>query len=102
MLLSKGGFVYIIANKHNNVLYTGVTSNLKERVEQHIHKTFGKSFSARYNCNKLVYYCGFPYIRAAIAEEKRIKAGNRKQKIRLIESKNPEWKNLWDEINKNE
>src|SRR5688572_3153399 len=98
MLTTKGGFVYIITNKHHNVLYTGVTSNLSRRVEQHISEAYKGSFTSKYNCFKLVYYCGFPYIGSAIAEEKRIKGGSRKQKIRLIESMNPGWKNLWEDI----
>lgn len=98
MYLSKGGFVYIITNKHHTVLYTGVTSNLQRRIKQHINHAYKGSFTDRYNCNKLVYYCGFPHIGAAIAEEKRIKAGSRKQKIKLIAGMNPEWRDLWEEI----
>ena len=100
MFFTKGGFVYIITNAHHNVLYTGVTSNLERRVTQHKNKFRKKAFTAQYNCNKLVYFCGFPNIAAAIAEEKRIKAGSRKKKIELIESMNPEWNDLWDEISK--
>ena len=98
MLKTKGGFVYIITNRHHTVLYTGVTSNLEQRVERHINGYYKGSFTSRYNCNKLVYYCGFPYIGSAIAEEKRIKGGSRKQKVKLIESMNPGWEDLWDEI----
>ena len=98
MLIIKGGYVYIVTNHHNTVLYTGVTSDLKKRIEQHRKKSNPGSFTARYNCSKLVFYNSFPYIAAAIAEEKRIKAGNRKQKIKLIQNMNPEWKDLWDEV----
>ena len=66
------------------MLYTGVTSNLERRVTQHKNKFRKKAFTAQYNCNKLVYFCGFPNIAAAIAEEKRIKAGRRKKKIELM------------------
>ena len=100
MYSSKGGFVYIITNKHHTVLYTGVTTNLQRRTEQHINGTFKGRFTSRYSCTKLVYYYGFPHIRSAIAEEKRIKAGNRKQKIKLIESMNPGWKDLMEEVRK--
>jgi putative endonuclease len=100
MYLTKGGFVYIMTNRHHNVLYVGVTSNLINRVEQHQNKSFERSFSAQYNCNKLIYYEGFVDIGQAIAEEKRIKGGSRKKKIALIEKINPEWKDLWDEIAK--
>jgi putative endonuclease len=94
MFSTKGGFVYIMTNKNHTVLYTGVTSKLEQRVEQHINGVYKGSFTSKYHCNKLVYYCGFPYIAYAIAEEKRIKAGSRKQKIGLIESINPNWDDL--------
>ena len=98
MTFAKGGFVYIIANKHHTVLYTGVTSNLVARIQEHKEKKYPKSFSARYNVDKLVYYCFFPGIEEAIAEEKRIKPGSRAAKIRMIENMNPEWKDLWEEV----
>jgi len=94
MLRTKGGIVYILTNKHHTVLYTGVTSNLAGRMNQHINGIFKGSFTSRYNCTKLVYYCGFPYIASAIAEERRIKGGSRKSKIDLIEGMNPDWKDL--------
>ena len=98
MTFAKGGFVYIITNKHHSVLYTGVTSNLVARIQEHREKAYPKSFSARYNINKLVYYAFFEAIEAAIEEEKRIKGGSRENKIRLIESINLEWEDLWEEI----
>lgn len=98
MLIVKGGYVYIVTNKNHTVLYTGVTNNLKKRIEQHRTKFYPESFTARYNCSKLVFYITFPNIAAAIAEEKRIKAGNRKQKLKLIQNMNPEWKDLWEEV----
>jgi len=96
--MNKGGFVYIITNKTFTVLYTGVTSNLQARTQQHKQKYYPNSFSARYNCCILVYYRFFPTIVEAIAEEKRIKGGNRNQKIRLISEMNSEWKDLWEDI----
>ncbi len=98
MLKTKGGFVYIMTNKYHTVLYIGVTSNLHRRTEEHRCRTYKGSFTAKYNCNKLVYYCGFPFIGAAIAEEKRIKGGSRKSKVELIERMNPDWKDLWEEV----
>jgi len=98
MLSIKGGFVYIMTNKNHTVLYAGVTSDLQRRVEEHRTGMRKGSFASRYNCTVLVYYCGYPYITAAIAEEKRIKGGNRKQKIGLIESINPEWRDLWEDV----
>jgi putative endonuclease len=85
------GFVYIMTNDNNSVLYTGVTSNLKERLSQHISKKHPQSFSARYNIRKLVYYERFDIIGEAIKREKQIKGGSRKKKLELINSINPEW-----------
>ena len=94
----KKGFVYIITNKNNNVLYTGITSELKNRIEKHKKKFYPNSFASKYNCNKLVYYEELPIILDAIAREKQIKGGSRKKKIDLIESINPEWDDLFDQL----
>lgn len=96
--MKKGGFVYIITNQYNTVLYTGVTSPLRARVFEHRTKFYPKSFSAKYNCNKIVWYQFLPYIVEAIEREKQIKAGNRKAKEVLINTLNPTSKDLWDEI----
>ena len=93
MLYCQNHYVYIMTNKNNTVLYTGATSNLVQRTYQHKNKTF-KGFTSRYNCNKLVYYKAFPDIRDAIAYEKKLKAGNRAKKEKLINEQNPEWKDL--------
>ncbi len=85
--------VYIITNKNNNVLYIGVTSNLAERINQHKQKKYN-GFAARYNCDKLIFYIEFSCMIEAIAYEKKIKAGNRKNKEKLINNINPEWKDL--------
>jgi putative endonuclease len=82
-----------MTNKNNTVLYTGVTSNLLQRVYQHKTK-FHKGFSSRYNCEHLVYYQEFTDIKEAIAYEKKLKAGNRARKEKLIIEANPEWKDL--------
>ncbi len=89
--------VYILTNKHNVVLYTGVTHNLRARTVQHKEKQI-PGFSKRYNLDKLVFFEFYEDIRDAIAREKQIKAGSRKTKIALIESLNPDWKDLFDEI----
>ena len=88
------GFVYIMTNNYNSVLYTGVTSDLKERVSQHRTKKHKNSFSTRYNICKLVYYEELETIGEAIKREKQIKAGPRIKKIDLITRINPEWKDL--------
>ena len=89
--------VYILTNKSNTVLYTGVTHNLIVRVIQHKEKSV-PGFTKRYNIDKLVYFEFYADIRDAITCEKQIKAGSRKKKIELIESMNPEWKDLFDDI----
>jgi putative endonuclease len=92
-----GGYVYITCSLNHNTLYTGVTSNLPARVAKHKEKYYPNSFSAKYNCVKLVYYRWFDTIMEAITEEKRIKAGSRRKKEILINSMNPGWKDLYEE-----
>jgi putative endonuclease len=94
----KPGYVYIITNKNNTTLYVGVTSNLQQRIQQHKEKYFAKSFTARYNLDKLVYYEAFHHIGDAIAREKQLKAGSRAKKIALIEKENKEWDDLFNVI----
>jgi putative endonuclease len=96
--MKKGGYVYILTNKRKSVLYVGVTSDLKRRIWEHKSKFDPKSFTARYNCDILLYYNGFQSIEEAITEEKRIKGGNRKAKLDLIFDMNPLWKDLYDTI----
>lgn len=93
-----GGCVYIMTNNYHKVLYTGVTSDLKKRLYQHANKEFNNSFTAKYNCNKLVYFENFIRIEEAIAKEKLIKGGSRKAKEELITSLNPDWNDLWDVV----
>jgi len=89
----KQSFIYLLTNKNNTVIYTGVTSDLVKRMHQHKTK-FYKGFSAKYNCNKLVYFETFTDIREAIKREKQIKAGSRKKKEALINKDNPNWNDL--------
>jgi len=86
--------VYIMTNDNNTVLYTGVTSDLKERVIRHKSKKHPDSFSARYNIFKLVYFESFGSMGEAIIREKQIKGGSRKKKIELINGINPGWVDL--------
>ena len=90
-------FVYIMTNKNNTVLYTGVTNNLLRRVYEHKEKLM-EGFTKNYNCSKLVWYEIYSDSYNAIVREKQIKAGSRKKKIELINKMNPEWKDLYDEI----
>jgi putative endonuclease len=98
----KGGTTYIMSSPDKTALYTGVSSHLENRVLEHKTKVHPKSFTARYNCVLLVYFKYFESIEEAIAEEKRIKGGSRLKKVRLIESMNPNWYDLFDEMNKHQ
>lgn len=89
--------VYIMANKRNGTLYTGVTSNLVQRAWQHRNGVVD-GFTKRYGCKMLVWYQPAGMMEAAILREKQIKAGSRADKLALIEALNPEWRDLFDEI----
>lgn len=89
----KRAYVYILSNKRNGTLYVGVTSNLVKRIFEHKEKVVS-GFSAKYNLDLLVYYEERWSIEEAIQREKQLKAGNRKKKLSLIESINPDWKDL--------
>ena len=93
----KFGYIYLLANKTNTVIYTGVTKDLQKRIYEHKQKLID-GFTKKYNVNKLVYYEIFDDIESAIAREKQIKAGSRKKKINLIKSINPEFRNLYEEL----
>ena len=89
--------VYIMTNAHNTVLYSGVTNDLARRVYEH-KNGLGSVFTKKYNVVRLVYYEVTDNVQAALAREKQIKGGSRQKKIDLIESTNPEWKDLYEEI----
>ncbi len=86
--------VYIITNKKDGVLYTGVTKDLKRRMYQHKNKVHPTAFSARYNLDKLVYFENHDIREAAYIREKRMKKWNREWKIKLIKDHNPDWNDL--------
>lgn len=92
-----GGYVYLMTNKHNTVIYTGVTSNLQKRAYEH-RESLVDGFTKKYNIKKLLYYEVADNIEAAIAREKQIKAGSRRKKIDLIKSMNPSFKDLYPEL----
>ncbi|MEQ9298092.1 MAG: GIY-YIG nuclease family protein [Cyclobacteriaceae bacterium] len=96
--MERGGCVYILTNKRNSTLYIGVTSDLLSRMDEHRQKKYPRSFSARYNLNKLVYYQAFHSIEEAIDRENQLKAGSRKKKLDLINGLNPDWNDLFDEV----
>lgn len=87
-----------MANKNNTVLYTGVTSDLPKRVQEHKQKLHALSFTSKYNLNKLVYWEAFQEIGDVIFREKQIKAGSRQKKLNLINILNPEWRDLAEDI----
>ena len=89
--------VYILSNRANGTLYVGVTSNLVQRVYQH-RAGEAEGFTQRYDLKMLVYYELFEDMSNAILSEKRLKRWRRSWKIKLIEEKNPEWRDLWANI----
>jgi len=95
--MGKQYYVYIMTNKNNKVLYTGITNDLKRRVYEHKEK-FVAGFTKKYNVSKLVYYEVFEDPENAILREKQIKAGSRQKKIDLINGMNKEWRDLYEEI----
>lgn len=95
--MNKKGYIYIMFNKRNGTLYTGVTSNLIKRVYEHKNKVV-KSFTSQYDVDKLGYYEVYESIESAIIREKQIKGGSRKNKLKLIESINPKWEDLYYKI----
>lgn len=92
-------YVYILTNKYKNVLYVGVTNNLARRLFEHsIEKAKKTSFTFRYNCDFLIYYEHQVNREGAFAREKEIKKWRREKKDKLIESFNPEWNFLNEEV----
>ncbi len=86
--------VYILTNKNNKVLYTGMTNNLARRVWEHKSKLI-EGFTKKYNVSKLVYFESFDNPTSAIKREKQIKAGSRANKLKLINNFNPNWEELY-------
>ena len=86
-------YIYILTNKYNKVLYVGMTNDLVRRLYEHKNKML-EGFTKKYNIDKLVYYEHTSNIEAAIAREKEIKKWRREKKNKLIETNNPDWKDL--------
>ncbi|HMN49983.1 MAG TPA: GIY-YIG nuclease family protein [Ignavibacteriaceae bacterium] len=95
--MNRNYYIYILTNWDNTVMYIGVTNNLKRRLFEHKIKLID-GFSKKYNCNKLVYFELFFDINEAIRREKEIKKWRREKKNNLVESMNPEWKDLSDQF----
>ena len=90
-------YVYMMTNKYDTVLYTGITNDLIRRVYEH-KNGLGGGFTDKYSVTKLVYYEDSADARAAIAREKQIKAGSRQKKVDLVNAMNPEWRDLYDDL----
>ena len=90
-------YVYMMTNPRNTVIYTGVTNNLKKRLFEHREKLIN-GFTRRYRISKLVYYEVFEDAENAILREKQVKGGSRRKKVLLIDSMNPEWRDLYEEL----
>jgi putative endonuclease len=89
--------VYIVTNRRNGAVYTGVTSDLIGRIWQHREGAL-PGFTRRYGCKRLVWFEIHEEMLAAIAREKQIKAGSPADKVKLIDAMNPEWRDLWADI----
>jgi putative endonuclease len=95
--MEKRPAVYILASRRNGTLYIGVTSDLRKRVWEH-RENLIEGFSRKFGVHKLVYFELHTEMREAIAREKQLKRWNRAWKLELIEKKNPDWRDLWEEI----
>jgi putative endonuclease len=93
----RGGFVYVMSNKRNGILYVGVTSDLVRRTYEH-REGLIKGFTKRYDLKRLVYYEQYDDIRIAIQREKTMKHWSRAWKVRIIHGFNPNWDDLYDAI----
>jgi putative endonuclease len=98
LIMHQCGYFYIMCNAHNTVFYCGATVDLYKRVLEHKNRVYSKSFTSRYNIDKLVYYEVFSITGDAFAREKQIKGGSRNKKLQLIRKTNPEFKDLFSEL----
>ena len=96
-MTDRKSYIYILFNKPNGTIHTGITSDLAKRIWEHKNKITG-GFTAKYNVDKLGYYEEFTDIKDAIAREKQIKGGSRKKKLDLIMNGNPNWIDLYEQI----
>ncbi len=95
--MAKTYYVYMLTSRRNGTLYTGVTSNLMRRADQH-KRAETPSFTQRYGVHKLVHFETFAHIEDAVRREKLLKKWKRQWKLRLIEQGNPEWRDLFDDL----
>ena len=95
--MEEKGYIYFMTNRTNNVLYIGVTSSLMRRIVEHAERR-GSVFTSKYNCSKLVYFEVFPTIEQAISREMQLKHFKREWKNQLVETVNPEWRDLSESV----
>jgi len=93
----KNYYVYILASQRNGTLYVGVTNNLLRRIQEH-KQGIADGFTKKYNIHNLVYFESTENIESAILREKQLKGGNRKKKLALIETENPNWSDLYEKL----
>lgn len=91
-------YTYIVTNDKHSVLYTGMTNDLKRRIYEHKNVSDRDKFASKYRTNMLMYYENFDTADQAIRREKQIKDGPRQKKIDLINSINPEWRDLYEDV----
>jgi putative endonuclease len=101
MKYEKNYYTYIMASAKNGTLYIGVTSNLADRIDKHKQGMYD-GFTKKYKVDKLVYYEIYGDVYEAITKEKQLKKWNREWKIKLIEKNNPGWKDLYDDLFKDD
>lgn len=98
----KSWYVYMMSNRKGGVIYIGVTNNIEARVEEHKTKLYKNSFTAKYNCNRLIYFEEYKDGYEASLGEKQMKKWNREWKVKLIKEMNPSWNDLsinWNNTN---
>ncbi len=95
--MEKQPAVYLLASRRNGTLYIGVTSNLVKRIWEHRNNVV-EGFTKSHGVHTLVYYEQHATMEAAITREKQLKKWNRAWKLRLVEERNPDWRDLWPEI----
>ena len=96
--MKNGGYVYIMSSKRMGTIYIGSTSDLIGRVSEHKNKVYPKSFTAKYNCDKLVYYEYHESLENMVKRERQLKEWPRNWKMKLIIDKNPDWHDLYSEL----
>jgi putative endonuclease len=97
LAMTKFPALYIMASQRNGTIYVGVTSDLSKRAWQH-REGLVEGFSKKYGCKTLVWFERHDTMESAITREKKVKAGNRKAKLKLIEAANPQWRDLFEDI----